>query len=122
MREHRRPLDRTLELVGSPGVRETLAVLDGRTEVTFAQIDVKAYPNTERSLRALFAAGAVSTPRPGMWDTVARPDTPFGLTAAGCVLLSGLGALQAWADEFPARSTRRSWYSRLVGRFRTGRP
>lgn len=113
MGDHRRPLGRILELVGRPGVYQTLVTLHQRDDVaTFAQIDVEVYPHAERCLRALAAEGLISSPRCGSWDVGLLPDTPIALTMAGAALLVHLKTLQAWADEFPtARPLRRWWRS-----------
>ncbi|GIE93886.1 hypothetical protein Ari01nite_13510 [Paractinoplanes rishiriensis] len=98
----RRSLSRILELVGRPGVYQTLVTLHRRDGVaTFAQINQAVYPHAERCLRALAAEGLISSPRCGSWDTIPCPDAPIALTSAGATLFPHLAALQAWADDFP---------------------
>lgn len=105
MSDHRWPLNRLLDLVGRPGVYQTLTALHLRDDaLTFAEIDSQVYPHAERCLRMLAAEGFVSSSRSGSWDQGTDADTAFVLTAAGAELLTHLHALEAWAAEFPHRA------------------
>jgi hypothetical protein len=100
--DQRWPLNQLLDIVGRPGVYQTLTALRLRDDaLTFAEIDGEVYPHTGPCLRMLAAEGFVSSPRCGSWDDVIDADTPFSLTAAGAELLTHLHALEAWAAEFP---------------------
>ena len=99
------PLNRLLDIVGRPGVYQTITVLRQRGDVlTFAEIDAEVHPHAERCLRTLAAEGFVNRSEGGSWDDGVDAATLFVLTAAGAELLTRLRALEAWAAQFSRRT------------------